>query len=301
MDYHKQKNLTKNNQTTAAIHDAGSNGRTLVDNRISSTIQRKQAIDNNQMKVTLSKSIIPRQSVFQRVSRLQASTAMKSGNSKDRAKAIRRIKRINLLGIRNSSQSRNARRMFGKNGVVDAKKFNRYFHGHKAMDEMMSTATTLAHAHTLYKKGKFKAAKDLIRLSDRARFPTAYMGHYVPGSRFQHPTSANTQTYGRRGLAHGSFDRDRAKLVLGIKTPVKAFKTAIAYSMNNGAQPPYAKNSLKKFATPAEIKEADKVHNLREDFKDYVRGRRGPEVPADSEWNPGKYKARSVSPARTRK
>ncbi|WP_163411022.1 hypothetical protein [Flavobacterium ajazii] len=301
MDYYQQKIFTKDNQTVAAKYGAGSNGRTLADNRNSLTIQRKQVLDNCQPSVPLKPIIIKGQQVLQRVSRLQALTSMRSGNSKDRAKAIRRIKRINLLGIRNSNQSRNARRMFGKNGVVDAKKFNRYFHGHKAMDEMMSTATTLAHAHTLYKKGKFKAAKDLIRLSDRARFPTSHMGHYVPGSRFQHPTSANTQTYGRRGLAHGSFDRERAKLVLGIKKPVKALKTAIAYSMNNGAQPPYAKNSLKKFTTPAEIEEADKVHNLREDFKDYVRGRRGPEVPADDEWNPGKYRGRSVSPARTRK
>lgn len=301
MNYYQQKKAIADNQTISAKY-SGHGGRTLVDNRISSTIQRKQAIDNAEINATPLKSVIPKgQHVFQRVSRLQAGTSIRSGSRKDRRRAMRRMKRIKLLGIRNLGQSAKARKMFGSNGVVDAKKFNRFFHGHKAMDEMMSTAVTLAHAHTLHKKGKYKAAKDLISLSDRARFPTSHMGHYVPGSRFQHPTSIKTQTYGSRGLAHGSFDRDRAKLVLAEKKPVKAIKTAIAYSMNNGAQPPYAKNSLKKFTTKAEIEEADKVHNLREDFKDYVRGRRGKEGPADRKWTPGKYRGRSVSPPRAKK
>ncbi|MBS7231634.1 hypothetical protein KHA90_11420 [Flavobacterium psychroterrae] len=273
----------------------------LVDNRPKSIVQRKMAISNTIMSSPL-KSLIPQgRQVFQRVSNLQEKTKIRAGRRKYRRRALKRIERIQLLGLRNVGQSAKARSMFGKSGVVDAKKFNRYFHGHKAMDEMMSTAVTLAHAHTLHQKGKFKAAKDIISLSDRARFPTSHMGHHVPGSRFQHPTSVKTQTYGSRGLAHGSFDRDRAKIVLAIRKPVKAIKTAIAYSMNNGAQPPYAKNSLTKFTTAKEIEEADKAHNLREDYKDYVRGGRGKEVAADEEWNPGKHRGRSVSPPRTRK
>lgn len=301
MTYYQQNKITADYDTSAAKHGGGRNGQTLIDNRIASTIQKKQFATTTQSTVPLKLVNLQGQGVYQRVSNLQPDTAMRSGRRTHRKNEYSRIKMIKLLGRRNAAQSSKARRMFGRNGVVDAKKFNTSFHGHKAQDEMMSTAVTLAHAHTLYKKGRFAAAKDLVRLSDRARFPTSHMGHHVPGSRFQHPTSLKTETYGSRGLAHGSFDRDRAKLVLAERKPVRAIKTAIAYSMNNGAQPPYAKNSLKKFTTAKEIEDADKAHNLREDYKDFVRGRRGAEGPADRDWTPGTQKGRSVSPPRTRK
>lgn len=302
MTYLLQKKEIQDHRTIAAINGKGGKGRTLIDNRMSSVIQRKQfAHTSDQALVSLKSALSPGQDVVQRVKNFQPSTKIKSGKGTDRAKALNGIRKIKLLGKRHPVNSKKAQQMFGKSGVVDPKKFNRFFHGHKAMDEMMSTAVTLAHAHTLHQQGEFDAAEDVVSLSDYARFPTSHMGHHVPGSQFQHPTSVNTQTYGSRGMAHGSFDRDRAQLVLAEKDPVNALKTGIAYSMNFGAQPPYAKNSLKKFKTAKEIQEADQAHNLREDYKDYVRGGRGKEVAADKEWKPGKHTGRSVSPPRKRK
>ncbi|WP_394775620.1 hypothetical protein [Flavobacterium sp.] len=302
MTYQLQRKPQQDHQTIAAINRESSNGRTLIDNRISSIIQRKQFNTTSAQALVSLKSAIPQsQDVVQRVKNFQPATKIQSGKVTDRAHALTGITKIKLLGKRHPVNSKKAQQMFGKSGVVDPKKFNRFFHGHKAMDEMMSTAVTLAHAHTLHQQGQFDAAEDLVSLSDNARFPTSHMGHNVPGSQFQHPTSVNTQTYGSRGQAHGTFDRDRAQQVLAEQDPVNALKTGIAYSMNFGAQPPYAKNSLTKFKTAKEIEEADKAHNLREDYKDFVRDGRGPEVDSDEEWNPGKHKGRSVSPPRKRR
>jgi soluble cytochrome b562 len=192
------------------------------------------------------------------------------------------------------------------NSQIDAKKFDSLFHrAHVKQDEMMSTSLTLDTADHLRSKGHVEAAKDLIEISHYLRVPTAWMGHHVKRkdgfeSVMQHPTSKNTEIYAPSGRNHGTFNLERDKHANSVNEAMDAPRHAVAFSMNNGMQPPFAKNSLSNASQHVDAKAA---HNHREDLKDWVRGGRPQHTvrAANDSWEPGKFQGRDVSPPRQRK
>lgn len=148
------------------------------------------------------------------------------------------------------------------------------------MDEEISCEVTFNKARALLKTKGRVAVKIFLTKSHKLRLPTKMTAHYVKGRdgkihRMVHPTKHNTLMYGAeynkkgnpRWTGHTSWDRARAKHVKGGNDEQEMQDRAIEYTLGSGAQPPFAKNSLKKY--PKYSRRARKAHKMRERLKRY--------------------------------
>ncbi|MFT5821882.1 MAG: hypothetical protein ACI8ZM_003138 [Crocinitomix sp.] len=191
----------------------------------------------------------------------------------------------------------------------DKKKFKRIFRAAApGMDEMISCETTFQRCRVLYKSGKDSRMRRLIRISHGARHTTHGMGHIIKRKgkikEFAHPTAKNKAFYARkitvkgnpRWIGHTGWDRARSRYVGKGRTSRGMRDRAIEFSYNSGAQPPFAKNSLKKRYRLD--KESRRRHNERERMKRKHSGYSAKRKQAyDARWNP-KRRKRGVSPDR---
>lgn len=162
----------------------------------------------------------------------------------------------------------------------DKDKFKQVFRAMQpSQDEWISCEQSFRRAVHLYETEGEQAARTFLTSSDKLRFPTAFMSHYVqePGgtgvSRFIHPTSPDTLPYGAplsdkgnpRWINHTTFDRSRAAAVGAAASTQGMEDAAIEASTRRGVQPPYASNSMVQQSLSDD--EARAAHILREQRK----------------------------------
>lgn len=175
------------------------------------------------------------------------------------------------------------------------------------MDEMISCDVTFSQCRSrLANEGSMR---QFLRTSHDTRHSTHGMGHIVKGAggmeqEFAHPTAKSKAFYARRRtkkgnprwIGHTGWDRARSKHVRAGKTIKGMRDRAIEFSYNSGAQPPFARNSVKKRIRKSP--EAIARHNERERMKrkhsDYDPKSR---QRYNAKWTPKRAK-RGVSPDR---
>ncbi len=187
-------------------------------------------------------------------------------------------------------------------------KFKQIFRGaDSGMDEMISCDVTFSQCRS--RLSNEASMRQFLKTSHDTRHTTHGMGHIVKGAggteqEFAHPTAKSKAYYARRRtkkgnprwIGHTGWDRARAKHVRTGKTIKGMRDRAIEFSYNSGAQPPFARNSVKKRIR--KNREAIARHNERERMKrrhsDYDARRR---QKYDAIWTPKRTK-RGVSPDR---
>lgn len=178
------------------------------------------------------------------------------------------------------------------------------------MDEQISCQVTFEHARQMLQQGKSEQdVKDFLEQSDKVRLPTEVTAHDVEmkdgsDSKMIHPTSENLLLYNTdytakgnpRWTKHTSFDRARSKHVRGGTDTQDMIDRAIEFTLANGSQPPFAKNSHTKLSS--KFRRYRKLHRQRERLK-MLHSSYDPKAKQkyNRRWEPNKFK-RGVSPTR---
>ncbi|WP_445711583.1 eCIS core domain-containing protein [Flavobacterium sp.] len=188
----------------------------------------------------------------------------------------------------------------------DKQKFKQIFRAAASgMDEMISCDVTFSQARS--RLANETKMREFLRASHETRHPTHEMGHNVSGTgkkqyEFAHPTSPDKVVYttkktkkgNPRWIGHTGWDRARAKHVKEGKTIKEMQDRAIEFTLNSGAQPPFAKNSNIKRT----YAEALLGHNDREKLKSkHSKYDPKKKQKINAQWEPNRAK-RGVSPTR---
>ncbi|NHN24915.1 DUF4157 domain-containing protein [Flavobacterium jejuense] len=227
------------------------------------------------------------------------------------------LKKLKSLGnikvsLSNSVIQRQKLNKKTENSLVDAvkkndkKKFKNIFRrAASGMDEMISCDVTFSQARS--RLSNESVMREFLRVSHATRHPTHEMGHNVSGTgkkhyEFVHPTSPDKVVYttkktkkgNPRWIGHTGWDRARAKHVKEGKTIKEMQDRAIEFTLNSGAQPPFAKNSNVK----RKYSEAFSGHKKREKLKtQHSKYNPKKKQKINAKWEPNRSK-RGVSPTR---
>ncbi|WPD22096.1 MAG: DUF4157 domain-containing protein [Candidatus Electrothrix scaldis] len=194
----------------------------------------------------------------------------------------------------------------------DKNKFSSLFRNmDQGKDEFISCNQTFKQARQYLNRNDPKGMYDWFNVSHETRLDTGMVAHNVGvfekgkwvKKEGYHPTSQNDNSLqgpvnnkgNRRWVNHTRFDRARADHVEKKKSTTEKRDAAIEYTLNNFAQPPFARNSNVRLKNT----QKNQLWNKKREYlkRKHSAYKKGKYQKADAPWYPGKRK-RGVSPGR---